>query len=42
VARTVVVGRPVRVRYELTEMGKALEPALHELQIWARRWLDLA
>ena len=26
-------------RYDLTEMGRALEPALAELGDWARRWL---
>jgi DNA-binding HxlR family transcriptional regulator len=39
VARTVVPGPPLRVRYELSEMGRELEPALSELQVWARRWL---
>ena len=39
VERTVVSGPPLRVRYELSEMGRELEPALSELQVWARRWL---
>jgi DNA-binding HxlR family transcriptional regulator len=39
VSRTVRPGRPVRVEYELTEMGRELEPAVHELEQWARRWL---
>jgi DNA-binding HxlR family transcriptional regulator len=39
VSRTVRPGRPVRVEYELTEMGRALAPAVHELEAWARRWL---
>jgi len=39
VRRTVHPGRPVRVEYELTEMGRALAPAVHELERWARRWL---
>lgn len=39
VVRTVYPGRPVRVEYELTEMGRALAPAVHELERWARRWL---
>jgi DNA-binding HxlR family transcriptional regulator len=39
VVRTVRPGRPVRVEYELTEMGRALEPAVQELERWARRWL---
>ena len=32
-------GRPVRVEYELTEMGRALAPAVRELERWAQRWL---
>jgi DNA-binding HxlR family transcriptional regulator len=39
VVRTVRPGRPVRVEYELTEMGRALAPAVHELERWAQRWL---
>ncbi|HET9102920.1 MAG TPA: helix-turn-helix domain-containing protein [Solirubrobacteraceae bacterium] len=39
VARTVISGPPLQVRYELSEMGHELEPALAELQTWARRWL---
>jgi DNA-binding HxlR family transcriptional regulator len=39
VVRTVRQGRPVRVEYELTEMGRDLAPAVHELERWARRWL---
>lgn len=39
VSRTVRPGRPVRVEYELTEMGRALAPAVRELEAWARRWL---
>jgi DNA-binding HxlR family transcriptional regulator len=38
VSRTVRPG-PVRVEYELTEMGRELAPAVHELEQWARRWL---
>jgi len=30
---------PVKVLYELTDMGQSLEPALQELKSWARRWL---
>ena len=37
--RTERPGRPVRVEYELTEMGRALAPAVYELERWARRWL---
>jgi DNA-binding HxlR family transcriptional regulator len=39
VVRTVHPGRPARVEYELTEMGRALGPAVRELERWARRWL---
>jgi DNA-binding HxlR family transcriptional regulator len=39
VSRTVRPGRPVRVEYELTEMGRALAPAVRELEAWARHWL---
>jgi DNA-binding HxlR family transcriptional regulator len=39
VVRTVRPGRPVRVEYELTEMGRALEPAVRELERWARHLL---
>src|SRR5258706_2356381 len=42
VRRTVESGPPVRVRYELTPMGRSLQPALTELRDWARRWLDAA
>jgi DNA-binding HxlR family transcriptional regulator len=40
VLRHVDPGPPIRVRYELTDMGRSLEPALAELKAWARRWLD--
>jgi DNA-binding HxlR family transcriptional regulator len=39
VCRTVRPGRPVRVEYALTEMGRELAPAVRELERWARRWL---
>jgi len=40
VHRTVIPGTPVRVEYELTEMGRDLAPALAELKAWAHRWLS--
>jgi len=40
VSRTVQSGPPARVEYGLSEMGEALEPALAEIQRWARRWLS--
>ena len=39
VVRNVRPGRPARVEYELTQMGRDLAPAVHELERWARRWL---
>ncbi len=39
VERTVIPGPPLRVEYELSPMGRELEPALSELQRWANRWL---
>jgi DNA-binding HxlR family transcriptional regulator len=39
VSRHVDPGPPVKVLYELTDMGQSLEPALQELKSWARRWL---
>jgi DNA-binding HxlR family transcriptional regulator len=39
VEREVHAGPPLRVEYSLAEMGRALEPALTELEQWARRWL---
>ena len=34
-----IPGPPLRVEYELSRMGRELEPALAELQRWAKRWL---
>ena len=31
---------PIRVEYELTQMGRDLAPALRELRRWAQRYLD--
>jgi DNA-binding HxlR family transcriptional regulator len=38
VARLVIPETPVRVEYELTEKGRALERALAEIGRWAERW----
>jgi DNA-binding HxlR family transcriptional regulator len=38
VARRVMDEMPVRVEYGLTAKGRALEPALRSLRIWARSW----
>lgn len=39
VVRTELPGRPPRVEYALTSMGRELEPALGALESWAQRWL---
>src|SRR5437588_12891085 len=39
VERRVISGPPLRVEYELSRMGRELEPALSELEQWAHRWL---
>jgi DNA-binding HxlR family transcriptional regulator len=39
VARRVVPETPVRVEYELTEKGRALEQALCAVGRWAERWV---
>jgi DNA-binding HxlR family transcriptional regulator len=39
VERRVISGPPLRVEYELSQMGRELEPALSELERWANRWL---
>jgi DNA-binding HxlR family transcriptional regulator len=40
VARIVVPDTPVRVEYELTSKGRALENALGEIGRWAERWVS--
>ena len=42
VARRVWNGAPVRVEYELTPMGQALEPVIGALRQWACEWLPAA
>lgn len=42
VARIVVPETPVRVEYELTEKGRALEHALAAVGKWAERWVTEA
>jgi DNA-binding HxlR family transcriptional regulator len=39
VARTVEPGPPISVRYDVTPMGRELQPALAQLRAWAQRWL---
>jgi DNA-binding HxlR family transcriptional regulator len=36
--RVVVPESPVRVEYELTEKGRALEPVVRAIAKWAERW----
>jgi DNA-binding HxlR family transcriptional regulator len=38
VERRVIDELPVRVEYALTRKGRALEPALRSLKVWARSW----
>ncbi len=38
IARIVIPATPVRVEYELTAKGRALEPALTAIGQWAQRW----
>jgi DNA-binding HxlR family transcriptional regulator len=40
VARRVHQGAPVRVDYELTAKGRALEPAVTAVRAWACDWLS--
>ena len=39
VERRVIEEVPVRVEYCLTAKGRALEPAVRSLKVWARYWL---
>jgi len=39
VKRHVSADAPVRVEYELTEKGRALEKALRAIGVWATEWL---
>jgi len=39
VERRVIDEMPVRVEYGLTVKGRALEPAVRSLKVWARSWL---
>ena len=39
VERRVNPDHPVKVEYELTDMGRELAPALHQLKSWSHRWL---
>ncbi|ALS26794.1 HxlR family transcriptional regulator [Paenibacillus sp. 32O-W] len=39
VKRTVYPEMPVRIEYELTEKGKALEPVICSIQTWGENWM---
>lgn len=39
VLRSIDEGPPLRVRYDLTPMGRSLEPAVSEIKAWAQEWL---
>jgi DNA-binding HxlR family transcriptional regulator len=41
VIRTVVPETPVRVEYDLTEKGRALQPSLTAIGEWAERWVEI-
>jgi DNA-binding HxlR family transcriptional regulator len=41
VMRHVSAEPPVRVDYELTPKGRALEPALNAISAWAERWVPV-
>ena len=41
VERRVIPETPIRVEYELTEKGMALEKAFRALAAWAEEWVDL-
>jgi DNA-binding HxlR family transcriptional regulator len=40
VERHVYPETPVRVEYELTEMGHELEPVMEQVQKWANKWFE--
>jgi DNA-binding HxlR family transcriptional regulator len=40
--RVVVPETPVRVEYELTDKGRALEPVVRSIAAWAERWVPEA
>jgi DNA-binding HxlR family transcriptional regulator len=40
VVRHVMADGPVRVEYELSPKGRALEPAVTALKSWAQAWLE--
>lgn len=41
VTRTVYTEYPVRIEYELTEKGRAIQPVIAELEKWASNWMHI-
>lgn len=41
VRREVFPETPVRIEYSLTEKGRALEPAIRDLEHWSRDWIEV-
>lgn len=39
VVRTIYPEYPIRVEYELSEKGQALEPVITEIRHWAKNWV---
>ena len=39
--RRVYPEMPVRIEYQLTEKGRALEPVMNEMKKWAEKWVDI-
>lgn len=40
VNREVYPETPVRIEYSLTEKGRALEPAIREIENWSQNWME--
>lgn len=41
VDRQVIAASPVRVEYQLTQMGRELEPVLDAVIVWSHRWIPV-
>jgi len=41
IERVVYPHIPVRVEYQLTEKGRALEPVVHAIHKWAEKWVEV-
>jgi DNA-binding HxlR family transcriptional regulator len=42
VVRTVIPDTPVRISYELTEKGHALNEVIDAVSLWAEEWMELS